>query len=325
VIEQSQGAATHAAPGALQPAAPQPRLTVEQRRSLARGYRLRRALVAYAFLAPNLVFFFLFLLLPCGWVLYATLQNGGVLGPATFVGLENWRSAFADPLLRTAMQNTFYYGVLAVPAVFVIAMVLALFLLNVRKGGAVIRSILYFPTLSPVVLAALMWLFVVHPDFGIFNLGLRALGFGPINWLGSTRLALPTIAMLEVWRGTGFWTLLFLAALLGIPSELYQAAHLDGANAWQRFRYLTLPLLRPTFLFAAVMATIWNLQLFDSVYVMTDGGPVHSTATVVWYVYKSLFQFGNVGFAATLSFVLMLVILVLTLVELRVLRLRRAG
>ena len=325
MIEQPHGAAAGVAPAAFQRAGPQPRLTDAERRSLARGYRVRRTLVAYAFLAPNLIFFFLFLLLPCAWVLYATLQNGGVLGPATFVGLENWRSAFADPLLRTAMQNTFYYGVLAVPAVFVIGMALALFLVNIQRGGAVIRSILYFPTLTPVVLAALMWLFVVHPDFGILNLGLRALGIGPVNWLGSTRLALPTIAMLEVWRGTGFWTLLFLAALVSIPAELYQAAHLDGANAWQRFRYLTLPLLRPTFLFAVVMATIWNLQLFDSVYVMTDGGPVHSTATVVWYVYKSLFQFGSVGFAATLSFVLMLVILVLTLVELRVLRLRRTG
>jgi ABC-type sugar transport system permease subunit len=279
---------------------------------------------AYAFLAPNLVFFLLFLLLPCAWVLYATFENGGVLGPATFVGLQNWRNAFSDPLLRTTIANTFYYAVLAVPAVFVVGMVLALFLLNIRRGGTVIRAILYFPTLSPVVLAALMWLFVVHPDFGVLNLALRALGVGPVNWLGSTRLALPTIAMLEVWRGTGFWTLLFLAALLGLPAELYQAAELDGASPWQRFRYLTLPLLRPTFLFAVVMATIWNLQLFDSVYVMTDGGPVHSTATVVWYVYKNLFQFGNVGFAATLSFVLLLIILVLTLVELRLLRTRRA-
>jgi len=171
------------------------------------------------------VFFLLFLLLPCAWVLYATFENGGVLGPATFVGLQNWRTAFADPLLRTTMANTFYYAVLAVPTVFVIGMVLALFLLNIRRGGTVIRAILYFPTLSPVVLAALMWLFVVHPDFGVLNLALRAFGVGPVNWLGNTRLALPTIAMLEVWRGTGFWTLLFLAALLGLPAELYQAAN----------------------------------------------------------------------------------------------------
>lgn len=296
------------------------RYTAAQHRRMARAYRLRRVLLAYGFLAPNLVFFVAFLLVPCGWVFYASLENGGVLAPAEFVGLDNWRSAFGDALLRQTIQNTFLYTLLAVPVVFVIGMTLALFLVHVRRGASVLRAILYFPTLTPVVLAALMWLFVIHPDFGALNLAIRVFGAGPVNWLGDTHLALPTIAMLEVWRGTGFWALLFLAALVGMPREFYQAAHLDGAGALQRFWHLTLPLLRPTFLFAVVMATIWNLQLFDSVFVLTDGGPVHSTATAVWYVYKNLFQFGNVGFAATLSCTLLIIILVLTLIELRLLR-----
>lgn len=132
---------------------------------------------------------------------------------------------------------------------------------------------------------------------------------------------MPSIAMLEVWRGVGFWTLLFLAALLGLPRELYQAAELDGAGPWRRFIHITLPLMRPTFFFAVVMATIWNFQLFDSVSILTDGGPANSTVTVVWYIYKSMFQFNNqVGFAAALSFMLLLFILALTLVELRLLR-----
>jgi ABC-type sugar transport system permease subunit len=300
-------------------------LPAQEHKRLARGFRLRRAARAYAFLAPNLVFFTAFLLIPCVWVFWSSLHTGGTLGPAQYVGLENWKTAFKDPLVVKAVQNTFIYSVLAIPIVFGIGLGLALLLQHIGRGGPVLRALLYFPTLMPVVLAALAWLFVVHPDFGVLNFAVRGAGGSTVNWLGSTSLALPTIAMLEIWRGTGFWTLLFLAALIGMPRELFQAAHLDGANAWQRFRHLTVPLMRSTFLFAIVMATIWNLQLFDSVFILTNGGPVNSTTTIVWYVYKSLFDFGNVGYGATLSCLLLLVILALTVVELRLLRGRRTS
>jgi ABC-type sugar transport system permease subunit len=300
-------------------------LEAAEHRRLARGHAARRAARAYAFLAPNLLFFTVFLLIPCGWVFYASLRSGGVLGPSEYVGLENWKEAFKDPLVLKTIRNTFLYSVIAIPIVFAVGLALALLLQNIGRGGAIVRALLYFPTLMPVVLAALAWLFVVHPDFGVLNYAVRGVGGSTVNWLGSTGLSLPTIAMLEIWRGVGFWTLLFLATLIGMPRELFQAAHLDGAGPWQRFRHLTLPLMRSTFLFAVVMATIWNLQLFDSIFILTDGGPVNSTATVVWYVYKSLFAFGNVGFGATLSCLMLLVILALTVVELRLLRRRRAG
>ena len=298
-------------------------LPAEEHRRLARAHARRRTGRAYAFLAPNLVFFTAFLLVPCGWVFYASLRTGGVIGSSEYVGLENWKHAFSDPQVVRTLRNTFLYSVMAIPVVFAIGLSLALLLQNVRRGGAILRALLYFPTLMPVVLAALAWLFVVHPDFGVLNYAVRGVGGSTVNWLGSTGLALPTIALLEIWRGAGFWTLLFLAALMGMPRELFQAAHLDGAGAWQRFRHLTLPLMRSTFLFAIVMATIWNLQLFDSVFILTDGGPVNSTATIVWYVYKSLFAFGNVGFGATLSCLMLIVILLLTVIELRLLRGRR--
>jgi multiple sugar transport system permease protein len=298
-------------------------LDAREHRRLARGHALRRTRRAYAFLAPNLVFFTLFLLIPCGWVFYASLRTGGVLGPSQYVGLQNWKHAFSDPLVVKTIRNTFLYSVIAIPIVFALGLGLALLLQNISRGSTILRALLYFPTLMPVVLAALAWLFVVHPDFGVLNYAVRGFGGSTVNWLGSTGLALPTIAMLEIWRGLGFWTLLFLAALLGMPRELFHAAHLDGAGVWQRFRYLTVPLLRSTFLFALVMATIWNLQLFDSIFILTDGGPVNSTATIVWYVYRSLFAFGNVGFGATLSCLMLVVILVLTVIELRLLRPRR--
>jgi ABC-type sugar transport system permease subunit len=230
---------------------------------------------------------------------------------------------WSDDLVRTTIRNTLFYCLLAIPSVFFIGMLLALCLQRIPKGSGPFRSLFYLPTLTPYALAALIWIFVVQRDFGALNVFLGLFGIPPQNWLGSPALVMPSIAILEVWRGVGFWTLLFLAALLALPAELYQAATIDGASGWQQLRHITLPLMRPTFFFAVVMATIWNLQLFDSVSILTDGGPSNASATVVWYIYKAMFQFNDkTGFAASLSFVLLLFILALTLVEIRLLRKR---
>ncbi|MBA2577965.1 MAG: sugar ABC transporter permease [Euzebyaceae bacterium] len=301
------------------------RLTGAEHRRLARRYRLRRTLQAYAFLAPNLFFFGLFLVVPSIWLLLVTFQSGGVYGEAQFVGLDNWRQLFVDPLVTQTMRNTLLLAAMSIPALFVVGLGLALLLRNIGRGGPALRAALYFPTLTPLVIIGSIWLFLVHPDFGALNLGIRALGGDTVNWLGDTAIALPTIAMVEVWRGMGFWALFFLAGLLALPEELYQAAHLDGTNAWQRLRYLTLPLMRPVFLFAAIVAIFYTLQVFDTVFVMTDGGPANSTATVAWYVYKSIYVYDQAGFGASLSFILLLMILGLTLGALRLLRSRMDG
>jgi ABC-type sugar transport system permease subunit len=301
------------------------RLSPAEHRRLRRRYRWRRALTAYGFLLPNAVFFIAFLLVPVGYLFFLTFHNGGIITPAKYVGLRNWREVWNDPLVITAIKNTAYYCLLAIPSVFILGMILALCLQRIERGGRLFRSLLYIPTLTPYVVAALIWLFVVQRDFGALNMTLDLLGIPPKNWIGDTHLVIPSIAMLEVWRGVGFWTLLFLAALLGLPRELYQAATIDGANAFQRFIHLTLPLMRPTFFFAVVMATIWNFQLFDSVSILTDGGPANASVTVVWYIYKAMFQFNDkTGFAAALSFVLLAFILALTAIEIRLLRKRAA-
>jgi multiple sugar transport system permease protein len=264
-----------------------------------------------------------FLLAPVVFLLYLSFHNGGIITPARYVGFDNWRKLWGDKLIITAIKNTAYYCLIAIPSVFVIGMVLALCLQKISRGGQVFRSILYIPTLTPYAVAALIWLFMYQRDFGALNVARGQIGLSPRNWLGDTGLVIPSIAMLEVWRGAGYWTLLFLAALLALPKELYQAATIDGANAWQRFIHITLPLMRPTFFFAVVMATIWNFQLFDSVSILTDGGPANASVTVVWYIYKAMFQFSDkTGFAAALSFLLLLMILALTAIEIRLLRKR---
>lgn len=299
------------------------RLTAEEHRRLRRIYQRRRTLTAYGFLLPNAIFFTVFLLIPVGYLFYLTFHNGGIITPTEFVGLDNWKDLWGDDLIITSIKNTALYCVIAIPSVFIIGMVLALCLQKISRGGQIFRSVFYIPTLTPYAVAALIWLFVYQRDFGALNMGRDLFGLPPRNWLGDTGLVIPSIAMLEVWRGAGYWTLLFLAALLALPKELYQAATIDGANAWQRFIHITLPLMRPTFFFAVVMATIWNFQLFDSVSILTDGGPANASVTVVWYIYKAMFQFNDkTGFAAALSFLLLLLILVLTTIEIRLLRKR---
>jgi ABC-type sugar transport system permease subunit len=297
------------------------RLTAEEHQRLRRRYQMRKSLTAYAFLVPNAIFFTVFLLVPIGYLFFYTFNTGGVISERKWVGLDNWRQLWGDELVVTVIKNTAIYCLLAIPAVFVIAMFLALCLQRIPRGGSFFRSVLYVPTLTPYVVAALIWFFVAHRDFGALNMTLTNLGFEPENWLGNPDRVLQTVALLEVWRGVGFWTLLFLAALLALPRELFQAATLDGANAARRFFHITLPLMRPTFFFAVVMATIWNFQLFDSVAILTDGGPQNASATVVWYIYKSTFTFNDkVGFGAALSFVLLAFIFSLSLIEIRLLR-----
>jgi ABC-type sugar transport system permease subunit len=297
------------------------RLSADEHDRLRRRYRAHRSMTGYFFLLPSAFFFVAFMVVPIVFLFYYTFHNGGIISDRTFVGLSNWQNVWSDELVVAAIKNTVAYCLMAIPAVFVIAMILALCLQRASRGGGVFRSLFYLPTLTPYVVAALIWQFVVHRDFGILNMILMELGQQPRNWIGDPSLALKSIAMLEVWRGVGFWTLLFLAALLALPNELYQAATIDGASAWNRFRHITLPLMRPTFFFAVVMATIWNLQIFDSVSILTNGGPQNSTVTVVWYIQQTTFKFTDkVGFGAALSFTLLLFILALALIEIRLLR-----
>jgi ABC-type sugar transport system permease subunit len=299
------------------------RLGVAEHRRLSRWHRLRQLAIAFGFILPFLVFWVIFLIVPIIQVVFQTFQTGGLSRKSKFAGLDNWVNVFNDPVVVQSVENSVRYAIFVIPTALILGFAVAVLLQRISRGGSTLRAFLYFPTLAPVVIAGLIWLFLVDPDFGAFNLILRSVGAQPQIWLGNTNLALPTIAALEVWRAVGFWALFFLASLVALPRELYEAAHLDGANAWQRLRYVTLPLMRRVILFAVVLATIYNLQIFDSVFVMTDGGPAGTTQTVVWYIFKSLFSFDRVGYGAAISLVLLFVILLLTLVQLRVLRERR--
>lgn len=299
------------------------RLSPEEHQRLARQRRLRRELTGWAFLAPMFIFFVVFLVLPVILVFWWSTQEGSLTTGTEYVGLDNFRRLPRQIDAPIAIRNTLNFTLMAIPVTLVLALGMALLLARVQRGGAVYRFLVYFPALVPGVVAGLIWIFLTSVDFGLFNTILRLFGLEPVVWLGP-KSALQVLAALDVWRSVGFWAIFFLAAVIGLPKELYQAAELDGASAWQRFLRLTLPLLRRVILFAVVVATIYGLQVFDTALILTEGGPGTATLTVVYRIWTYIFGTSDkVGYGAAMSVALLLAILVLTIVQLRLLRSQR--
>ena len=301
------------------------RLSPDEHRRLRRRARLRRELTGWMFLGPFFAFFVVFLVVPVVGTVWWSTRSGGIATGTVSVGLSNFGRLPDLVGATTAIQNTLIFALISVPPILIGALAIALVLSRVQRGASTYRFLVYFPVLVPGVVAALIWLFLTNVDFGLFNEALRAFGAKPVTWLGAST-ALPVLAALDVWRNVGYWAIFFVAAIIGLPQELYQAAELDGASAPARFRHLTLPLLRRILLFAVVVSTIWGLQVFDTALVLTAGGPGTSTTTIIYRVWQYVFGSNDkVGFAAAISLVLIAAILSLTLVQLRVLRARRGG
>ncbi len=299
------------------------RLSPVEHRRLARQRRWRRELTGWAFLAPMFLFFVVFLLAPVILVFWWSTQEGSLTSGSELVGFENFQRLPRQVDAGIAIRNTLRFAAMSIPVTLVIALGVALLLARVERGGAVYRFLIYFPALVPGVVAGLIWIFLTNVDFGLFNTLLRFAGVDPVVWLGP-KSALQVLAVLDVWRSVGFWAIFFLAAIIGLPRELYQAAELDGANGWQRFFRLTLPLLRRVILFAVVVATIFGLQVFDTALILTGGGPGTATLTIVYRIWTYIFgATDKVGYGAAISVVLLVAILILTLIQLRLLRGRR--
>lgn len=238
----------------------------------------------------------------------------------TFVGFENYLNVFKDETFRRSALNTAYFVIIGVPLTLGIALAAALAL---DKGITRFRSIFrvgyYTPVVTSIVAVAVVWRFLLQPDSGLVNTILGWLGISGPDWLGSTRFAMPSLIVMASWRNFGTAMIIFLAGLQSVPMMLHEAAALDGASSWQRFRYITVPLLRPTILFVTVTTGIGYLQFFEEPFVMTKGGPLDSTISMSMFTYKQ-FSFGNYGFAAATSYVLFVVIVALTAAQFRLLR-----
>jgi multiple sugar transport system permease protein len=301
--------------------APAPPPAARRRRGSDAGGGPARA--AWLFLAPALVVLGVFFALPILAALFLSLTDFdiyaiGDASTARFVGLRNYARLLENPTFWLALRNTLYFVAVGGPLSVAVSLGAAL-LVNakgVRLKG-LFRTIYFAPVVTTLVAVAAVWRYLYHPRAGLLNAMLGLVGVDPIDWLGDPAWAMPAIILLAVWKNFGYNMIIFVAGLQNVPEELYEAAHVDGANGWQRFRHITLPMLAPTFLFVGVITMIGYFQLFAEPYVMTQGGPLNATLSVVLLMYQEGFRWWNMGYAAALAFVLFLIILAATLVQLR--------
>ena len=274
-----------------------------------------KARTAWFFLAPALVLigFFFFLPVAAGLLLSLTdfdLYAIGSLETARFVGFKNYAATLGSPLFWTAVRNTLYY-VLAGGPLSVLVSLGAAILLHARgvRMRSFFRTVYFAPVVTTLVAVAIVWRYLYHPRYGLLNQVLGWCGLGPVDWLGDPRWAMPAIIAVAVWKNFGYNMLIFVAGLGSIPGELYEAAAIDGASAWQRFRHVTLPGLAATFLFVGVTTMIGYFQLFAEPYVMTQGGPLRSTTSVVLLMYEEGFRWWRMGTASTMAVLLLVMTL----------------
>ncbi len=295
---------------------------VAENRPAARKWR--RAVTGWSFAAPFTVLFVVFALLPVVASLvmsFTDLRATDLRHPfaVNFVGIDNYTRLFSDAQFRRAAVNTAVFVVIGVPLTVVAALAAA----NALNSGLIrlrglFRVGFYLPVVTSIVAIAVVWRFLLDPGAGLVNDVLARVGIDGPNWLGDTRTSLASIIVMAVWRNFGALMVIFLAALQGIPVDLYEAATLDGAGRWQQFRRITLPLMRPALLFGAVITGIGFLQLFEEPLVMTQGGPLSSTLSVSYHIYNQ-FGFGNYGYASAAAYVLFVAIVALSALQFRLL------
>ena len=279
---------------------------------------------AYIFIAPALIAIFIFFFIPvvAAFVISFTdfdIYTLGDFNTLRFVGIKNYLQLFEDPLFWLSLKNTSYYVLLATPLSIAVSLGAAL-LLNSKllKYKGVFRLSYFIPYITTLVAVAIVWRFIYHPKFGILNYFLGLVGINPIDWLGDPNWAMPAIVIMSVWKSFGYNMIIFIAGLQNIAEDLYEAASLEGAGEWQKFKSITLPMLAPTTLFISIITIVGYFQLFAEPYIMTQGGPLNSTLSIVQYMYQEGFRWWNMGYSASIAFVLFSIILVITIIQFRV-------
>ncbi|CUX67899.1 MAG TPA: sugar ABC transporter permease [Lachnoclostridium sp.] len=278
---------------------------------------IRSNLIGYSFILPNLIGYAIFVFIPVifSFVL-SVMKWDGSRTPMEFVGLSNFVQIFNDRIFVQSFFHTIQYALLTVLPTLVLALLLAVLLNHKLKGIAVFRTALYFPYIASIVAVGAVWNMLFQPDFGPINEFLRFIGISkPPRWVVDVKWAMVAISIVSVWKYMGYYMIVYLAALQGISGSLYEAAGIDGANGFQKLRYITIPMLTPTTFFVLIMLTIQCFKVFDLVYVMTGGGPGNATKTLVNYIYEKAFTSWEFGPASAGALVLFSVVLVVTLIQ----------
>lgn len=276
------------------------------------------------FVAPSIAVILVFFFLP---VLAAFLMSFtdfdiyslGNFNYVRFVGLDNYKKLLENPLFWKSLKNTFYFVVIGGPLSVAVSLGTAL-LLNSKivKLKGLFRLTYFLPVVTTLVAVAIVWRFIYHPRFGFLNYMLSFVGINPIDWLGDADFSMPAIILMAVWKNFGYNMIIFIAGLQNIPEYLYEAAVLEGANGWQQFKRITIPMLAPTTLFISIITMIGYFQLFAEPYIMTQGGPLNSTLSIVLYMYQEGFRWWNMGYSTALAFALFFIIFIVTMIQFKV-------
>jgi len=251
---------------------------------------------------------------------YLSLTSFSFTQSPKFIGIANFQRLFSDSVFHTAFTNTLIYALGVVPTGMVLSLLLAVLLNQKVRGITIFRVAFYLPVITSTVASGMIWLWMYAPDSGLVNRLLEAIGLSGQRWLIDPNLALLSVMIVAVWKSIGYTMIIFLAALQGVPVHLYEAAEIDGANSWDKFWVITVPLLRPATFFVFVTSVISSLQVFGSVYVMTNGGPGYATTTIVHQIYLNAFRYLRMGYASAEALVLFIVIFSLSLFNWRFLR-----
>ena len=286
----------------------------------------REDLIGWSFAAPFVILFGTFLALPILAAFALSFTSFGLRDLANpigtnVVGIQNYADLLGDPKFWKSLGNTIYFVVVGVPLTLAIGLVIASALSRgITRFRTAFRVGYYLPVITSIVAIAVVWRFLLNPDVGLINILIGNLGINGPDWLANPTLAMPSIIAMAVWRNLGFAMVVFIAGMQAIPVMLYEAAAIDGAGRWQAFRYVTLPMLRPTILFMLVITTIGYLQLFEEPFVMTEGGPIDATLSVTMYMYQQGFAFFHQGYASAIAYVLFVIVAIVAFLQFRFLR-----
>lgn len=271
--------------------------------------------MGYLMAAPYMVYFLMFSAFPILFSLFLVFHRWNIVGPMKWVGLANLTMMVSDPLFWKSIWNTVRFLLIHIPLQVIVALVLAEVLNQKIKARAFFRASFFLPVVVSGVVVTILWKQLYSTDTGLLNAMLAVVGIGKVEWITDPAMAMPSIAIMATWKNVGLYLILFLAGLQNVPAYMYEAADMDGASTFQKFRYITIPAINPVIVMVIILSTINGFSLFIEPYVMTGGGPLNSTLSTVLYIYRQGFSFYKMGYAATLGFVLAGIIFVVVLVQ----------
>lgn len=272
---------------------------------------------AWIMLLPNILGFFMFMLVPVVATFVLSFTKYDMLTKPKFIGLGNYTEMIHDPIVWQVTGNTILYTALTVPVGMGLSLLLAVALDQEIKLKRFYRAAFFLPSITSMVVISIVWQWIYNPEFGLLNFGLSLLGLPKGKWLTSASTSLASIAAVGIWKRLGYDMILFLSGLQGISATYYEAAELDGASKLQRFRYITIPMLKPTTFFVFIMAIINSFQVFDQVMLMTSGGPGRSSSVLVHYLYQNAFQYFKLGYACAIAYLLFAIVMIITAINLK--------